>query len=137
MHEVLYVRISENNRKSKGEQSFLFIRCSLDIFDSMPPFYVWMVTAVGLFGTSAAFFSFTGNRDAFHIHPTPQICTTSKLFRQLWKNSRFGAVSTNGSKSDLVFLISFRPGLDAVLHMSQIEFEFRPTQINLNGGTEN
>ena len=105
MHEVLYVRISENNRKSKGEQSFLFIRCSLDIFDSMPPFYVWMVTAVGLFGTSAAFSSFTGNRDAFHIHPTPQICTTSKLFGQLWKNSRFGAVSTNGSKSDLGYAI--------------------------------
>ena len=64
------------------------------------------------------------------------------------KNSRFGAVSTNGSKSDLgyalamfagsitkavnwklvklqievnrVFLISFRPGLDAVLHMSRV-----------------
>ena len=24
-----------------------------------------------------------------------------------------------------------RPGSDAVLHMSRIEFEFRPTQINL------
>ena len=147
MYEGLYVRISENNRKSKGEQSFLFIR-SLAIFDPMPPFYVWMVTAVGLFGTSAAFFSFTGNRDAFHIHSTPQMCTASELFCQLWKNSRFGAVSTNGSKSDLgyalamfagsitkavnwklvklqievnrVFLISFRPGLDAVLHMSRV-----------------
>ena len=31
-----------------------------------------------------------------------------------------------------VFLISFRPGSDAVLHMSRIEFEFRPTQINLD-----
>ena len=26
-----------------------------------------------------------------------------------------------------------RPGSDAVLHMSRIEFEFRPTQINLDG----
>ena len=25
-----------------------------------------------------------------------------------------------------------RPGSDAVLHMSRIEFEFRPTQINLD-----
>ena len=71
----------------------------------MPPFYVWMVTAVGLFVTSAAFFSFTGNRDAFHIHPTPQMCTASKLFRQLWKNSRFCAVSTNVSKSDLGYAV--------------------------------
>ena len=67
----------------------------------MPLFSVWMVTAAGLFSTSAAFFSFTGNRDAFHVHPTPQIWTASKLCRQLWKNSRFGAVSTAGSKSDL------------------------------------
>ena len=28
---------------------------------------------------------------------------------------------------------SLRPGSDAVLQMSQIEFEFRPTQINLDG----
>ena len=104
MYEGLYVRIRENNRKSKGEQSFLFIR-SPDKFDSMPPISVWMVTAVGLFGSSAAFFSFTGNRDAFHIHPTPQMCTASELFRQLWKNSRFGAVSTNGSKSDLGYVV--------------------------------
>ena len=27
---------------------------------------------------------------------------------------------------------TFRPGSDAVLYMSQIEFEFRPTQINLD-----
>ena len=27
---------------------------------------------------------------------------------------------------------NFRPGSDAVLHMSRIEFEFRPTQINLD-----
>ena len=71
----------------------------------MPPFYVWMVIAVGLFGTSAPFFSFTGNRDAFHTHPTPQMCTASKLFRQLRKNSRFGAVSTNGSKSELGYAV--------------------------------
>ena len=27
---------------------------------------------------------------------------------------------------------ALRPGSDAVLHMSRIEFEFRPTQINLD-----
>ena len=29
-------------------------------------------------------------------------------------------------------LSSLRPGSDAVLHMSRVEFEFRPTQINLD-----
>ena len=77
------------------------------MFDSMPLLAVWMVTAVGIFVTSAAFFSSTGNRDAFHVHPTPQMCTANKLFRQftLWKNCRFDAVSTNRSKSDLGYAI--------------------------------
>ena len=35
-------------------------------------------------------------------------------------------VKKNNIKRDL------RPGSDAVLHMSRIEFEFRPTQINLD-----
>ena len=78
----------------------------------MPLLPFWMVTAVGIFVTSAAFVSFTGNRDAFHVHPTLQMWTVSDgritngrrsfmLFGQSWKNSRFGAVSTNVSKSDL------------------------------------
>ena len=29
-------------------------------------------------------------------------------------------------------LLSVRPGSDGVLHMSRIEFQFRPTQINLD-----
>ena len=75
------------------------------MFDSMPLLTVWMVIAVGLFVTSAAFFSFTGNRDAFHVHPTPQMWTASKLFCHLWKNSRLCAVSINGSKSDLGYAV--------------------------------
>ena len=96
----------KTTEKSKGEQTFLFIR-SLDMFDSMSLLTVWMVIAVGIFVTSAAFFSFTGNRDAFHVHPTPQMCTASKLFRQftLWKNSGRGAVSTNRSASNLGYAV--------------------------------
>lgn len=104
MYEAPYVHICKSHRKSQGEQSFLFIS-SLDIFDSMPLLSVWMVTAAGLFGASAALFSSTGNRDAFHVHSTPQIWTASKLCSQLWKNSRFGAVFRNGSKSDLGYAV--------------------------------
>lgn len=104
MYELPYVHISENNRKSKGEESSLFIR-SPDIFNSMPLFSTWIVTAAGLFSTSAGFCSFTENRDAFNVHPTAQIWTASKLCRQLWKNSRFGAVSTNRSKFDLGYAV--------------------------------
>ena len=82
----------------------------------MPLLPFWMVTAVGIFVTSAAFVSFIGNRDAFHVHPTLQMWTVSDsgiingrrsftVFRQSWKNSWFGAVSTNVSKSDLGYAV--------------------------------
>ena len=82
----------------------------------MPILPFWMITAVGIFVTSAAFVFFTGNRDAFHVHPTPQMWTVSDsriingrksftLFRQPWKKSWFGAVSTNVSKSDLGYAV--------------------------------
>jgi len=85
----------------------------------MPLLSIWLVI-VRLFETSAAVYSFTGSRDVFHIHPTPQVWTASDstvingineskffpLFRQLWKNSRFGAVSTNGSESDLRYAVA-------------------------------
>ena len=78
--------------------------------------FIWMVTAVGLFATSAAFFSFTGSRDVFHVHHMLQMWTASDstvingsnsflLFCQLEKNNPLGAVSTNGSKSDLAYAV--------------------------------
>ena len=77
---------------------------------------VWLAI-VGLFETSAAFYFFTGSRDVLHVHPTPQMWTPSDstllnrskffpLFRQLWKNSGFGAVSTNESDSDEGYTIA-------------------------------
>jgi len=85
----------------------------------MPLLCIWLVI-VGLFETPATAYSFTGSRDVFHLHLTPQMWTASDstaineingskffpLFRPLWKNSRFGAVSTNESESDLRYAVA-------------------------------
>ena len=44
------------------------------------------------------------------------------------------AVQNNQNRNTHIVLL--RPGSDAVLHMSRIEFEFRPTQINLDRRAE-
>ena len=43
-----------------------------------------------------------------------------------------GALLWNSLPENIRTIRSIRPGSDAVLHMSRIEFEFRPTQINLH-----
>jgi len=70
------------------------------------------VVIVGLFETSAAFYSFSGGPDVFHLHPTPQSMWTAsfgtalnrdKFFPpscQLWNRNKFGAVSINESSSE-------------------------------------
>ena len=70
------------------------------------------VVAVGLLETSVAFYSLTGSRDVFNLHPKPQSMWTSsdstalnrdKSFPsslQLWKRSEFGGVSSNDSSLD-------------------------------------
>jgi len=59
------------------------------------------VVIVGLFETSVAVYSFTGSRDVFPLHPNESTLLNGiKLFpltRQLWKNNKFGAASTNDS----------------------------------------
>ena len=44
-----------------------------------------------------------------------------------WNTEQFSRVRGWNVKNG-----ELRPGSDAVLHMSRIEFEFRPTQINLD-----
>ena len=48
----------------------------------------------------------------------------------LFKN--FSLINDNFQSDPISKLKTVRHGSDAVLHMSQIEFEFRPTQINLD-----
>ena len=115
------IRFLTNHWKQQRKQSRteLPIYTFTDIFGSMPFLSIWIVIAVGLFVTSAAFFSFTGSRDVSYEPSSPQMWTASDstvvngskpfpLLRQLyiWKNSWFGAVSTNGSKSDLTYAVS-------------------------------
>jgi len=77
----------------------------------MPLLPIWLVI-VDLCRITTAFYSLTGSREVFHVHPTPQMWNASDstvingnkffpLFCQLRKSSRFSAVSTNGSKWDL------------------------------------
>lgn len=115
MRSLTYKWKLERKQRRTGLLLYTFI----DSFDSMPLLSIWLVI-VRLFETSAAVCSFTGSRDVFHIHPTPQVWTASDntvingineskffpLFRQLWKNSRFDAVSTNGSESDLRYAVA-------------------------------
>ena len=103
--------------KAKANRAFLYT--FIDYFDSMPLLCIWLVI-VGLFETPAAVYSFAASRDAFRVHPTPQMWTASDsrvineingskffpLFRQLWENSRFGTVSTNGSESDIRYAVA-------------------------------
>ena len=53
----------------------------------------------GLLETSVAFYSFTGSRDVFPVHPSDStFLNRIKLFplsRQLWENNGFGAAHTN------------------------------------------
>ena len=59
------------------------------------------VVVGGLLETSVAFYSSTGSRDVFPVHPSDsKLLNRIKLFplsRQSWENNGFGAASTNES----------------------------------------
>ena len=89
----------------------------------------WLQIDMGRF-TKCSGINTQGRQDADQWVTAYQILygsdgTRFSYVREWWDNIK---VSVQRLKE----FIEFKPGSDAVLHMSRIEFEFRPTQINLD-----
>ena len=116
LYEAPNLSVKAATKTKAQRRTEVLVHTFTDTLDSMLLLPIWLVI-VDLCGITAAFYSLTGSREVFHVHPTPQMWNASDstvingnkffpLFCQLWKNSRFGAVSTNGSKWDLGYALA-------------------------------